>query len=208
MASFVFGWQAMRHIIRPNFIRVLLSSIVLVGAVGCATEVRIPREQAAQIDPGTGLVFGSIRISVDSSLPDTSPSLAPGRKTAGGTHKLVIDCSTMVQRLFRISNEITLPLSIDEELIVVQKLPARHCALVHRVEGGFLLPMSSRFGVVDVQGGRAIYFGAVALALPTVIAVGGRTRFMVADQKARTVEALRAEYGTLLDDAPYQPARR
>ena len=66
----------MDHAITVNFVRNLLSMILLAGSAGCATEVRIPREQAAQIDPASGLVVGSIRITVDSSLPDTSPTLA------------------------------------------------------------------------------------------------------------------------------------
>lgn len=179
--------------------------ILLAGVAGCATEVRIPREQAAQIDPESGVVFGSLRISVDSSLPDTSPSLAPGRKTVGATHKLVIDCSTLVQVIFDVPDKVTLPLSIGEELIFVQKLPARRCDLIHEAGGGLLLPMSSRIGSVDVQGGQTTYLGAVEVALPTVIAVGGQTRSGVADQKPRTVQALRAEYGTLFDDAQFQP---
>jgi hypothetical protein len=195
----------MNHVIMVNFVRGLLSMTVLVGAAGCTTEIRIPREQAAQIGPASGLVFGSIRISVGSSLPDTSPSLAPGRKTVGAAHKLTIDCSTLMQTLSNVPNKATLPLSIGEELVLVQKLPARRCHLVHEVEGGFLLPMASRIGIVDVQGGRTIYFGAVELRLPTLIAVGGQTRSTVADQKARTVQAWRMEYGTLLDDAPFQP---
>lgn len=96
-------------------------------------------------------------------------------------------------------------MSLGEELILVQKLPARRCEFLHEASGGLLLPMTSSLRSVGVQGGRTIYFGAVEVALPTVIAVGGQTRSTVADQKPRTVQALRAEYGTLFDDAEFQP---
>ena len=201
------GAAPMNRAVGPRLIRVLLAS-VLVGAFGCATpDVRIPRERATKVGSGEGLVFGSVRITVDSSLPDTSPSLAPGRDSAGATHELVIDCATTLQRILSIPNEIVLPLKIDEELIIVQKLPARSCDFVERASGGLLLPMSSLLGIVEVQSGRTTYFGAAIVLLPAVIAGGGRARVIVADQKPRTVEALRAEYGSLLDDAQFQPMR-
>ena len=195
----------MNQEITVKLARSLLSMILLMGVIGCATDVRIPREEAAEIAPENGVIFGSIRISVDSSLPDTSPTLAPGRKSAGSTHKLVIDCSTWLQVVLDIPSKVELPLSLGEELILVQKLPARRCRLDLVSEGGLLLPMSSPFGIIDIQGGRTIYFGAVELALPTQLAAGSRTRSAVADQKPRTVQALRAEYGTLFDDAQFQP---
>ena len=193
------------HITRLDLVRVLLSSILLAGAAGCAAAARVPWEQAAQVDPGSGLVFGSIRISVDSSLPDTTYPISPGRKTFGTTHSFVIDCSTELQRILGISNETVLALTLDNELVVVQKLPARRCELVLEATGGFTNPGYSCIGSIDVRGGSTIYIGAVELALPTVGGAGARMRRMVTHQKARTVEVLRPEYGALFDDAQLQP---
>jgi hypothetical protein len=189
-----------------NHVEDLLCSILLAGAAGCAaTPARIPPEQAARIDAGSGLVFGSIRISVDTSLPDTSPKFAPGRKAAGATHKLVIDCSSALQEVLNLRDVTSFPLTLGEELILVQKLPARRCDLVLEAEGGFLAPMATCLGNIDVRAGEITYFGAVEMALPAVIGVGSQAQSKVADQKAQMVEALRAEYGTRFDDAPFEP---
>src|SRR5258705_3031921 len=97
---------------RPNLTRALLFSMISAAAAGCATPARIPREQAAEIGPGSGLVFGSIRIRIDPSLPDKSLSFAPGRDPAGATHTLVIDCTTRLQAWFGISSVMVLPLTV------------------------------------------------------------------------------------------------
>jgi hypothetical protein len=194
---------------RRNLTRALRLSMIVAATAGCATPARIPPERAAEIDPERGLVIGSVRVHVDPSLPDRSRAYAPGRDSAGMTHALVIDCTTRFESTFGFSSVTVLPIALGEELILVQKLPARTCELTHRAEGGtgFVVgPVSSSIGKIGVQPGGAIYFGAIDFALPTVLAVGSIGRSTVADDKVRTFETLRPDYGALLDGARYRPA--